>query len=70
MWHGYRKHHHNLAPLLIFLAGIAFLLIKQIWHQYQLWFLPVAVTLIVVAHIINYRSCRVHNHAHHDDCDH
>jgi hypothetical protein len=26
--------------------------------------------LIVVAHIINYRSCRVHNHAHADDCAH
>jgi hypothetical protein len=25
---------------------------------------------IVVAHVINYRSCRVHNHAHADDCDH
>ena len=54
----------------VFLAGIIFLLFKQIWHHYQLWFLPVAVGLIIVAHIINYRSCRVHNHAHSEDCNH
>jgi hypothetical protein len=70
MWHGYRKHHHSLTPLFVFIGGIIFLVLKQIWHQYQLWFLPVAVVLIVVAHIINYRSCRVHNHAHSNDCDH
>lgn len=70
MWHGYRKHHHSLTPLFVFIVGIIFLVFKQIWHQYQLWFLPVAVVLIVVAHIINYRSCRVLNHAHSNDCDH
>jgi hypothetical protein len=70
MWHGYRKHHHSLMPLFVFLGGVIFLLLKQIWHHYQLWFLPVAVVLIVSAHIINYKSCRVHNHAHSDDCDH
>ena len=70
MWHGYRKHHHSLVPLFVFLAGIIFLLFKQIWHHYQLWFLPVAVGLIIVAHIINYRSCRDHNHAHSEDCNH
>jgi hypothetical protein len=70
MYHGYRKHHHSLLPLFIFLGGILFLVLKQIWHQHQLWFLPVAVGLIVVAHVINYRSCRVHNHAHSEDCNH
>jgi hypothetical protein len=29
-----------------------------------------AVVLIVAAHFLNYRSCRVHNHAHADDCNH
>ena len=70
MYHGYRKHHHSLFPLFIFLGGILFLVLKQIWHQHQLWFLPVAVGLIVIAHVINYRSCRVHNHAHSEDCNH
>lgn len=70
LWHGYRKHHHSLRPLAIFMVGIALLFAKQIWHSYQLWILPVAVVFIVTAHLLNYRSCRVHNHAHSDDCDH
>ena len=70
MYHGYRKHHHSLVPFFVFLGGILFLVFKQIWHQHQLWFLPIAVVLIISAHVINYRSCRVHNHAHSDDCNH
>ncbi|MEO8583269.1 MAG: MerC domain-containing protein [Flavitalea sp.] len=68
--HGYRKHHHSPTPLLIFSAGMMLLLAKQLWHNYQYWILPFAVILIIYSHLINYRSCRVHNHAHHDDCDH
>ena len=70
MLHGYRKHHHSLVPLFVFLAGMGFLVAKQLWHHYQFWLLPIAVLLIVVAHVINYRSCRVHNHAHAEDCSH
>jgi hypothetical protein len=25
---------------------------------------------IVSAHLINYKACRIHNHAHSDDCNH
>lgn len=70
LYHGWKKHHHSLFPFLMFLAGIALLFAKQIWHEYQLWFLIPAVLLIVTAHFTNYRSCRSHNHAHSDDCDH
>ena len=70
LWHGYRKHHHSLIPLIIFLIGIFLLFAKQFWHDYQFWFLPFAVAFIIVAHLINYGRCRVHNHAHADDCDH
>ncbi|HYC30270.1 MAG TPA: MerC domain-containing protein [Chitinophagaceae bacterium] len=70
LWHGYRKHHHSLRPLAIFCAGMALLFAKQIWHNYQYWLLPGAVVLIVIGHVMNFRSCRVHNHAHADDCDH
>lgn len=70
LWHGYKKHHHSAMPLLLFSAGIIVLFAKQLWHQYQYWLLPFAVLFIVVAHVLNYRSCRVHNHAHEDDCDH
>lgn len=70
LWHGYKKHHHSVIPILIFSAGIILLFAKQVWHQYQLWILPFAVILIVGGHLLNYRSCRIHNHAHADDCDH
>src|SRR5687768_1799422 len=70
LWHGFRKHHHSFMPLTVFSAGILLLVAKQIWHQYQLLFLPLAVLLIISAHLMNYRWCRIHNHAHADDCDH
>jgi hypothetical protein len=70
LWHGYRKHHHSTAPLLIFLMGIALLIAKQVWHGLQFWLLPFAIILIVTAHLLNYKACRVHNHAHADDCNH
>ena len=57
LWHGYRRHHHSKVPVLIFSAGIIFLL-------------PIAILMIVTAHFINYKACRVHNHAHTDDCNH
>lgn len=70
LWHGYRKHHHSLFPLFIFLAGIGMLFAKQAWHHLQFWLLPGSIVLIITAHMINYRSCRVHNHAHSEDCNH
>ena len=70
LWHGYKKHHHSYTPLLVFLVGILFLIAKQVWHERQIPLLLVAVLLIVFAHLRNFRLCRVHNHAHSDDCDH
>jgi len=69
-YHGYKKHHHSLVPFLIFIAGFALLVLKQVFHHHQLWLLIPAVLLIVTAHLRNYSSCRVHNHAHTDDCNH
>jgi hypothetical protein len=68
--HGYRKHHHSLMPLLLFLAGFSLLVLKQFFIHVETWLLIPAVILIIYAHLLNYRSCRVHNHAHSDDCDH
>ena len=70
LYHGYTKHHHSLLPLLLFAAGISLLILKQFCMHVETWLLVPAVALIVGAHIINYRSCKVHAHAHHDDCDH
>ena len=70
LWHGYKKHHHSFTPLVVFLVGILFLIAKQVWHENQIPLLSVAVLLIVFAHLRNFRLCRVHNHAHSDDCNH
>lgn len=70
LFHGYKKHHHSLLPLSLFFTGIIFLVFKQFFIQYEYWLLIPAVVLIITAHLFNYRSCRVHNHAHSDDCDH
>ncbi len=68
--HGFRRHHHSLVPILLFLAGFSLLVMKEFFMHYFNWLLAPAVLLIITAHLINYRSCRVHNHAHADDCDH
>lgn len=68
--HGFRRHHHSLVPFFIFLAGIALLVLKLFVVHYQTWLLIPAVILIVGSHFLNYRLCRVHDHAHSDDCDH
>ncbi len=70
LYHGYKKHHHSLLPLVIFSSGFIFLVVKQFFVHYETWLLIPAVTLIVSAHLLNYRNCRVHNHAHADDCNH
>lgn len=70
LYHGYKKHHHSWMPLLLFIAGFIFLVVKQFFVHYETWLLAPAVIFIVTAHLINYKSCRVHDHAHADDCDH
>jgi hypothetical protein len=70
LYHGYRKHHHSLLPLSLFFAGFSFLVLKQFFIQYETWLLVPAVILIIIAHLLNYKYCRVHNHAHSDDCEH
>ncbi|HEX9514478.1 MAG TPA: MerC domain-containing protein [Puia sp.] len=62
--HGFRKHHRQFTPWLLFTGGMLFLIAKQLWHHYEFRLLPFAVILIVAAHIQNYRLCRRgHNRA-------
>ena len=70
LYHGFKKHHHRWLPLLLFGAGVVLLFSKQVWHNYQVYFLVPAVLLIVAGHYYNYRLCRQHNHAHEEDCNH
>ena len=69
-YHGFRKHHHSWLPFTLFLAGIGLLVLTLFFIHYENWLLLPAVILIVLAHFLNYRFCRVHDHAHADDCDH
>jgi uncharacterized membrane protein YoaK (UPF0700 family) len=70
LYHGRKKHHHSYYPMVLFAAGISLLLIKSILHSHSLMLLLPAVSLVVIAHYLNYKLCRVHNHAHADDCNH
>ncbi len=70
LYHGWSKHHHQIAPILVFSLGMLLLFGKQIWHQYQLWFLVPAVSMIVFAHYRNFRLCRKADHCHTSDCKH
>ncbi len=70
LYHGYKRHHHSLVPLGLFFTGMIFLTLKQFIPEYEYWLLVPAVALIIAGHLLNYRSCRVHNHAHADDCNH
>lgn len=57
LWHGYKKHHQKILPVILFTLGIILLFIKQFFHQHFLLLLIPAVILIVSAHIMNYISC-------------
>jgi len=57
--HGFRHHHRHPGPWLLFTAGLLLLVAKQIWHQYELWFLPFAVGFVISAHVVNYRFSRL-----------
>jgi tetrahydromethanopterin S-methyltransferase subunit C len=58
LWHGFNRHHHRLTPWLLFAGGMMMLIAKEVWGRYELYFLPVAVVLIISAHVVNYRLSR------------
>ena len=70
LFHGYRLHHHQRLPLMIFGLGMALLFAKEFLHDWKLWFLIPAVIAISIAHYINFRYCRAANHCHTSDCNH
>ena len=68
--HGYRKHHHKLYPLLLFISGIALLVIKHFFIEYILWLVIPSSILIISAYYLNWRYCRQAKHCHSSDCNH
>jgi tetrahydromethanopterin S-methyltransferase subunit C len=70
LYHGYKRHHHRILPLLIFATGFIFLVLKEIVITYEILLLIPAVVFILSAHFLNYHFCRKANHCHSTDCDH
>jgi len=70
LYHGYKKHHHSYKPIIFFTIGIAIMLSRMVFRSIEIWLLFPAAFLIIFAHVNNHMRCRVHNHAHEDDCDH
>lgn len=58
LYHGWKKHHGKLIPLILFFIGMGCLLAKQKFHQYHLVLVFPAIILIVIAHYYNYRLSR------------
>lgn len=70
LWHGYRKHHHKLIPLFLFVIGMSLLIIKHFFTAYILWLVIPSSFLIIGAYYLNWRYCRLAKHCHSTDCDH
>ena len=70
LYHGWKKHHHKKLPLIIFLVGLAFLILKEVFINEELLLLIPAATCIIGAHILNFRDCKKANHCHAHDCNH
>ncbi len=70
LYHGYKKHHHSFKPIILFSIGIAIMFSRMVFREIELYLLIPAAVLIIYAHVNNHMRCRVHNHAHADDCDH
>ena len=70
LYHGYKKHHHSFKPIILFSLGISLMLSRMLFREIEIILLFPAAFFIIIAHIHNHNSCRMHNHAHADDCDH
>ncbi|MDI9357965.1 MAG: MerC domain-containing protein [Phycisphaerales bacterium] len=64
LYHGYTKHHKKKAPILVLSIGFTFLVLKEVFVQYELLFLALAVTGILFAHCLNFLLCKTHKHQH------
>lgn len=72
LWHGFKKHHHRVAALVLFCAGMLLFTINQfVAFSFSTFLLVLpAVALIISAHFLNHRYCTIAKHCHKDDCSH
>lgn len=63
LYHGYKKHHRRLTPVVLFAAGFACLILKEVFHTFHAALLVPAVGFILWAHLLNLRlTGRRHAH--------
>lgn len=54
LYHGYRQHHHKLAPLVLFGIGFTFLVLNQlVAERFVYLFIPLSAIAIITAHSLN-----------------
>jgi len=70
LWHGYKKHHHRLFPLVLFLGGMLLLILKHFFSAYIYWLIIPSSVLIILAYYYNWKYCRLAKHCHSSDCNH
>jgi len=68
--HGYRKHHHKISPLFLFIPGIILLAVKHFFIAYIFWLIIPSSVLIISAYYLNWKFCREAKHCHSSDCNH
>jgi len=68
--HGYRKHHHKISPLFLFIPGIILLAVKHFFIAYLYWLIILSSVLIISAYYLNWKFCREAKHCHSSDCNH
>jgi hypothetical protein len=68
LYHGFIKHHRSFKPVLLFVIGFVFLVIKQLYvteilkvhetgNPVETALLVVAVIFVIAGHLLNYRYC-------------
>jgi predicted neutral ceramidase superfamily lipid hydrolase len=70
LWHGYRRHHHHLVPLVSFFSGMMLLVLHQFVTNTGIWLVIPSSLLIILAYYLNWKFCRLAKHCHATDCNH
>ena len=70
LWHGYRKHHHRIVPLLFFSGGMGLFILNHLVSQYTYFLVITSTILIALAYFMNWQFCRQAKHCHASDCNH
>jgi len=59
LYNGYKKHHHKILPICVFVAGIALLLFASFWLEDNMETSGkiAGAAFVITAHILNWYNC-------------